>query len=461
MWKFLEDDVQARLRGAEDALKGIKCGLDSVQLDFFGEDSVYYRLVFEKKPELIVIINGFLNACEGRKNKALELMDGLKLEAPGPLPDNGLKVIDEIISGITKERDDLLKNDPAEEIMRLEKSLMLYRHRSILSGIKKDLLSYVVGLHWASAASKSIGSTAHITRMHDGLFEKVVTQGYVEYFNGVLNELGRGINIKIDTIPRKGATYKQIVLEKCVAAFPAATPGNILSEGEKRAVALADFLTEVDIDPGCSSVVLDDPVTSFDLDWREKIAPILVKCAAKRQVIIFTHDLAFLYYLVEAAEQEGVEAICHWVQRGWIDGRPGYVSIDNSPAIDRSFRKPTKAQQIFERAKDEQDFGERERLLKHGFASLRTCYEAFIVYELFNEVVQRFSERISFGRIGGIVWDESIVREAMQKYEDLSVLMEGHLHSERFGYKELTPDILNDEIQYFAGLRGKLKELKK
>ena len=99
--------------------------------------------------------------------------------------------------------------------------------------------------------------------------------------------------------------------------------------------------------------------------------------------------------------------------------------------------------------------------MKDGFGALRTCYEAFIIYDLFNEVVQRFSERISFGRLADIVWDESIVQEAMDKYEDLSMLMEGHLHSERFAYRELTPDILNAEIQHFAGLKKKLRDLKK
>ena len=165
--------------------------------------------------------------------------------------------------------------------------------------------------------------------------------------------------------------------------------------------------------------------------------------------------------MIEAAERDNIDILSHWIQRGWSDGVPGYVSIDNSPAIDKSFKKPTKAQQLFERAKDESDFSERERLLKDGFGSLRTCYEAFIIFDLFNDVVERFSERISFGRLEQIVWDESIVQEVINKYEDLSLLMEGHLHSTRFAYKELTPDILYSEIQYFTELKKQLKELKK
>lgn len=461
IWKFLKDDVQKSLKGAEDNLKKLKEGFNLVQTDFFNEDSVYYRLLQENTPELLAVIQEFLEVCGTRKSKGVEFIKNEESEVLPQLPANGVQGVEEVVLAIKKKRDDLLEKDPPAEISKLEKALTLYRHRLILKEIKKDVVVYVVLLAWASEASKRIGTTTHITRKHDALFEEVVTEGYVEQFNGILDELDPRINVKIDTIPRKGATYKQIVLDKCVANVHDATPERILSEGEKRAVSLADFLTEVNIDPVCTCIVLDDPVTSFDSEWREKIAPVFAREAAKRQVVIFTHDLAFLYHLIEAAEKEKLEVLCHWIQRGYKDGQPGYVSVNNSPTIDRSFKKPTKAQQLFERSMDEQDFSERERLLKDGFGALRTCYEAFIVYDLFNEVVQRFSERISFGRLAEIVWDESIVREAMGKYEDLSMLMEGHLHSQRFAYKELTPDILNAEIQYFTSLKKTLKDLKK
>jgi hypothetical protein len=461
IWKFLEDDVQKHLKDAETVLKKFRDGFDLVKTDFFNEDSVYYRLVQKNNPGLLQTIKGFLGQCDTRKRKGVEFINNAKSESLLPLPGNGVESIEGIVKALGKERDHLLNNDPSEEISKLEKTLMVYRHRLILKRIEKDVVVYVAFLAWASEAKKRIGNSKNITQKHDALFEAVVTEGYVEHFNGVLDELNPKINVKIDTIPRKATTLKQIVLDKCVANVPDATPDRILSEGEKRAVSLADFLTEANIDPGCGCIVLDDPVTSFDLEWRKKIAPIFAKEAGKRQVIIFTHDLAFLYHLIEAAGKEGVEILCHWIQRGWKNGLPGYVSIDNSPAIDRSFRRPTKAQQLFERAKDEPDFSERERLLKDGFSSLRTCYEAFIVYEVFNEVVQRFSERISFGRLAGIVWDESIVRGAMDKYEDLSMLMEGHLHSERFAYEDLTPDILNNEIQIFSMMKKQLKDMKK
>ena len=122
IWKFLEDDVQKRLKDAETVLKGIKDGFDFVDTDFFGEDSVYYRLVQENKADLIEVIQAFLTACVSRKSKGLEFIKNLKSETLSPLPGNGVQAVDEIITAITTQRDELLKKDPAEEIDKLEKA---------------------------------------------------------------------------------------------------------------------------------------------------------------------------------------------------------------------------------------------------------------------------------------------------------------------------------------------------
>jgi len=185
IWKFLKDDVQKRLKDADDDLKKLKDEFDLVQTDFFNEDSVYYRLLQKNKPELLAVIQEFLAACGTRKSKGVEFIKNAKSEVLPPLPANGVQAVEEIVSAIKKKRDELLEKDPAAEISKLEKALMLYRHRLILKEIKKDVVVYVALLAWASEASKRIGNTTHITRKHDALFEEVVTEGYVEQFNGV------------------------------------------------------------------------------------------------------------------------------------------------------------------------------------------------------------------------------------------------------------------------------------
>ena len=234
-------------------------------------------------------------------------------------------------------------------------------------------------------------------------------------------------------------------------------PDKVLSEGEKRCVAVADFLTEVALDPDSKGIILDDPVTSLDIEWRETIASILAKEAKHRQVIVFTHDLPFLYFLKRYAEQNAVEVLTHWIQQ--IDGKPGYVFLDNSPALEREYCKTTRAREFYRQAKNAAA-EQQENFLSLGFGALRTCYEAFIIYELFEEVVMRFDVRVSFGRLKHIKWDESIANRVNAKCELLSRYIEGHLQSNGYAAKS-DPQMLLDEIEAFEGLRKELKELKK
>ena len=83
---------------------------------------------------------------------------------------------------------------------------------------------------------------------------------------------------------------------------PTAAVGHVLSEGEHRCVALAAFMAELATTENKSGIVFDDPVSSLDHMHREAVAKRLVAEAAHRQVIVFTHDLAFLFELNRAAD---------------------------------------------------------------------------------------------------------------------------------------------------------------
>ena len=89
----------------------------------------------------------------------------------------------------------------------------------------------------------------------------------------------------------------------------------VLSEGEQTALGLAGFLTEVESDFTNSAVVLDDPVTSLDHVRRERVARRIVELAMRRQVVIFTHDVAFVVDLKRAAESGSVAVVERWVTK--------------------------------------------------------------------------------------------------------------------------------------------------
>ena len=80
----------------------------------------------------------------------------------------------------------------------------------------------------------------------------------------------------------------------------------VLSEGEQTALGLAGFFTESYFDTSLSALILDDPVSSLDHVRRKQVATKLSSLSADRQVIVFTHDLAFVSYLCKASKDSGV-----------------------------------------------------------------------------------------------------------------------------------------------------------
>ena len=61
-------------------------------------------------------------------------------------------------------------------------------------------------------------------------------------------------------------------------------------------------------------------------------------------MIIFTHDLVFLTMLVDVADEEKVEMSKHWIERD-SEGRPGQISLNDSPTSTPEYRKTTKARE--------------------------------------------------------------------------------------------------------------------
>ena len=96
--------------------------------------------------------------------------------------------------------------------------------------------------------------------------------------------------------------------------------GKVLSEGEHRCVALAAFLAELATTDTASAIVFDDPVSSLDHVHRDKVAERLANESLSRQVIVFTHDIAFLVLVEEACRatqtREAIPISYRLVSRG-------------------------------------------------------------------------------------------------------------------------------------------------
>ena len=97
----------------------------------------------------------------------------------------------------------------------------------------------------------------------------------------------------------------------------------VFSEGEQTILGLAALFTEVQLNSSNSALILDDPVNSLDHVRRRLVAKRLVEIAGSRQVIIFTHDVAFVRDLKLEASAGNVKIADRSVEQCMGDKKPG------------------------------------------------------------------------------------------------------------------------------------------
>ena len=162
-------------------------------------------------------------------------------------------------------------------------------------------------------------NTSAITRKSSDLTRDFVTLRMQEQFATETRRLRLRRLVLKDAGGQKGRLKNRPAFE---GAVQDPSLDRVLSEGEQRALGLAGFFTEAAVDASGSALVLDDPVSSFDHVHRALAAARLAEFAADRQVIIFTHDIAFVAELHQAVTQAETPFVERSIElRG--DGTPG------------------------------------------------------------------------------------------------------------------------------------------
>ena len=452
-WEYLNSIIEDEHKKIVTFIEGKKEEIRNLKFNQLGSNSILdLKLSLDKNEEKIA--NNWksdLAALESIKDYVLNQLEiskviEIRLETAIFIG------IDDIISATQERIKRLKEEDPSETIVHISNEITLLSHKRILKSILSDVLSFLNDLKWIyKANSKSYEfNTSTATRKQRQLFEIYVSGNYLNQFIEECKILNAEFNVEITQEGKKGNTLRELKIK-------GHSLKQVLSEGEQRAISLADFLTEINLGNEAKGIILDDPVNSLDHKRKRTIAERFVIEAKKRQVVIFTHDLMFVSYLKAASEDQKIGFACHWVQK-MADGA-GQVYLNNSPANESDYKKAKTANEFYSRAKDSPP-QEQEYLLKQGFGSLRTNYEAFVIFELFGEVVQRFNERISIGRLKDVVIDDEITRQVIEKTEFLSRYIEGHLHSDDYVFNKPTPELLLSEIKAYEDIKSRQRELK-
>jgi energy-coupling factor transporter ATP-binding protein EcfA2 len=199
----------------------------------------------------------------------------------------------------------------------------------------------------ALETAKSAAATTGITKKILELSEESITEVVRDTFTRETERLRLDRVTIARTRAEKGALLHQ---PKLVGACQQVMLPRVFSEGERTALGLAAFFTEAQLDGSKSALILDDPVTSLDHTRRGLVASRLAELAEGREVILFTHDVAFVSDVKREASARGVQVAERSVSRSRADARKPGVCTTKHPwkAKDVSARLEELRQQLAE-----------------------------------------------------------------------------------------------------------------
>jgi wobble nucleotide-excising tRNase len=175
---------------------------------------------------------------------------------------------------------------------------------------------------------------------------------------------------------------------------------SILSEGEQKAIALADFLAELSLRPQRVTVVFDDPVTSLDYRRIGEVSERLSNLAQQCQVIVFTHNIMFLAQLMDAM---GKDLLYYDVRQ---TACPGFVSVGTHPRIDSFKNLKTRINSAVQAARGISNAEEQRKAVEVIYDHIRSACEVFVEQELLQKLSERFLPNLKMTVLAKIKYDK-------------------------------------------------------
>lgn len=421
--EFVKNDIQHRCNLANESFNlqwnkvntisfdfqeqnPIVAELNEVSINYSTNQEKYIETLKSQKEYLLGLFNAkqvidTINVTEIESNSRI-IIENLITDLEGSNEKLKTQSIDEVLKPLEAEFNNLLG----------EKKLFEYRPklgREIYRQKKVSLLNSCIGKC----------NTRSITVLSNDLTTSYVSQSLKDNFKSELRKFGfNHVKIETETKGAKGKQYHFLRLDEPNSNNVSLK--DILSEGEHRCISLATFLSELSLSEHNSSIIFDDPVSSLDHKWRDRIGGRIVEEAIDRQVIVFTHDITFLLMLQEHSERVGVNLEIKSLTRkkretGIIASNPPWDAMPVGKRIGLLMNAYQALEKI-ERTETEEAYKEKAKPL---YGKLRETWERFVEEVLLNGAIQRFGREVQTMRIKAVVdlteCDYSVLEDNMSK----------------------------------------------
>ncbi|MFA5197802.1 MAG: AAA family ATPase [Patescibacteria group bacterium] len=474
--KFIEDVTNTVLFAKRNALKLLREKIDVVTpLTGASLDSICDELS-SLDAKVASDLRTYHTAIATRKSAVLLLLkegeDPQRSTLLPPWPVSVEAALRSVAKTLTQKVVDITNAAKPEEYEKLIASIKELKSRKALNARKVDIYAFVAKIRRNSDLRRAADtlSTYEITRQGTVVIKKNLTPELIGAFKAELIALGANrLSISVKPCGDAGETTHEILLEGANTSSRVRI-SQILSEGEARVIAIAGFLAELQLAPHVNAIVLDDPVSSLDHIFTGKIAERLAREGLKRQVIIFTHNIAFLMELEDAGmalAKSGtpVSITVHTLRR---DGKSAGITIDSVPW--HAMKVGQRAQYLEDLVRKikpyyQQDMVEYNKEAAYVYGLLREAWESCIEDDLFDKVVCRYRNSVQTIRLNEVAIEDSDIHCIDFHMSKASAWMTGHdkskaLHCDRPAPDELLTDIssLRDFSKQLIGRRDQTKK---
>lgn len=401
--EFVKDDIQNQYNKESKKYQLLITTLENITFDFTEQSQIFVELD-EISKEFTKHHTTYITALQNQRDALVTILKNKIKTKISPTFSNKITaktILEKISINLQSDTDKLANHSIEKTLLPLEKELAQLNGEKSINDFKPQLEKEIYRLKTKQLLKECIGkcNTRSITTFSNLLTHKYVNKNLKDSFKLELKKIGfNNIKVTTETKGSKGKQYHFLKLNEPNSSKISLK--DVLSEGEHRCISFATFLSELSISDHKSTVIFDDPVSSMDHKWRNKIAKRIVEEALERQVIVFTHDITFLMMLQEHAKTKqclvAVKSLTRKkTETGIIASNPPWDAL----TVKKRIGILNNDLQTLEKIEKTETFEVYNLSVKPFYGKLRETWERFIEEILLNKVIQRFGREIQTQRL--------------------------------------------------------------
>ncbi len=390
---YLEDKISADIRATDTVLADFEHQVAAVQ----GNDLAQFVAEYndeQEKPSCFSQIETIEGARSGlgaavaeSKPASLTIADVVAL--PKIDIDAELAAVEAGITTLETQQQNRTQAlaDKQAELVELQDAVELGKSWSLIEAQVKSAKE----ADRLKTLKRSLSSLARaVTALAKTASDQLINQSFDALFLEECEAL-RAPTLKLQFVGREGRAHRRKVLSG------KHKPSKVLSEGEQKVLALADFLAEARLAGITAPVIFDDPVSSLDHRRINEVAQRIARLADDNQVIVFTHDILFATALLSLFEKS---KRCVYFQITDESGK-GQVTRASGPRIDSLNAIKNRITDAIQAARS-QDGETRDALVRMAYSHVRAWCEVFTEEELLKGVTKRYRANIQMTTLPSI-----------------------------------------------------------